>query len=158
MRQINNYRRFYAVFNKLETGGDREAAKETLVQSFTDGRTTSLREMSVNEYNALCASLEERTGWRDMLKKSRSSCLKLMQQLGIDTTNWSRVDAFCLDVRIAGKRFSRLGVEDLEQLSVKLRSIKRKGGLKATAAEPPSTGQCLPGATMVVPLSGAGEC
>ena len=84
MGQINNYHRFYASLNRLP-GGNTEDMKETLVSSFTDGRTTSLKEMTQKEYNAMCASLEERTGWKEQLKKKRSLCLKLMQKAGIDT-------------------------------------------------------------------------
>ena len=129
MGQVNNYLRFYASFNRLP-GGDREDLKETLVSSFTDGRTTSLREMTRKEYDAMCASLEKRTGWKDQLRKKRSMCLKLMQRLGIDTTNWARVNDFCLNPRIAGKVFAQLGVTELESLGVKLRTIERKGGIR----------------------------
>ena len=126
---VQNYHRFYASLNRLP-GGNTEDLKETLVSSFTDGRTTSLKEMTQKEYNAMCASLEERTGMKEQLKKKRSLCLKLMQKAGIDTTDWQRVNAFCQDRRIAGNVFARLSNEELEQLSVKLRSIQRKGGLK----------------------------
>ena len=126
---VQNYHRFYASLNRLP-GGNTEDMKESLVWSFTDGRTTSLKEMTQNEYNAMCASLEERTGWKEQLKKKRSVCLKLMQKSGIDTTDWQRINAFCEDPRIAGKEFARLTSEELEKISVKLRSIQRKGGLK----------------------------
>ena len=126
---VQNYHRFYSSLNRLP-GGNTEDMKETLVLSFTDGRTTSLKEMTQKEYNAMCASLEERTGMKEQLKKKRSLCLKLMQKAGIDTTDWQRINAFCEDPRIAGKVFARLTSEELEKLSVKLRSIQRKGGLK----------------------------
>lgn len=126
---VQNYHRFYASLNRLP-GGNTEDMKESLVWSFTDGRTTSLKEMTQKEYDAMCSALEERTGWKEQLRKKRSVCLKLMQKAGIDTTDWQRVNAFCEDPRIAGKVFSQLSNEELEQLSVKLRSIQRKGGLK----------------------------
>lgn len=126
---IDNYHRFYALLNRL-SGGDREELKETLVSSFTNGRTTSLREMTKTEYNAMCASLEERTGWKASLKKKRSLCLKLMQKAGIDTTDWQRINDFCRNRKIAGREFAQLGVNDLDALQVKLRAILRKGGLK----------------------------
>ncbi len=126
---IRNYHRFYASFNRLP-GGDREDMKEALVSSFTDGRTTSLKEMTSKEYDALCASLEERTGWKEQLRQKRSLCLKLMQKAGIDTTDWARVNDFCRNPRIAGKVFARLGMKDLEALQVKLRAIMHKDGLK----------------------------
>ena len=126
-----NYYRFYALLLGIPSG-DREDMKETLVSSFTDGRTTSLKEMTQKEYNAMCASLEERTGWRERLRKKRSLCLRLMQKAGIDTTDWQRINDFCRNPKIAGKVFAQLGVKDLDALQVKLRAIMRKGGVKAS--------------------------
>lgn len=120
-----NYARFYCLLKKLP-GAD----KETLVSSFTNGRTVSLHEMSAKEYDAMCASLEAHTGWRMQLKKKRSLCLKLMQLAGIDTTDWQRINDFCRHPRIAGKAFAQLSLADLDSLQTKLRSIMRKGGLK----------------------------
>ena len=45
---VQNYHRFYASLNRLP-GGNTEDMKETLVSSFTDGRTTSLKEMTQKE-------------------------------------------------------------------------------------------------------------
>ena len=132
--RVNDYHRFYALFNRLP-GGDREDMKETLVSSFTDGRTTHLHEMTIREYDAMCASLEERTGWRDQLRKKRSLCLKLMQKAGVDTTDWQRVNDFCQNPRIAGKAFARLGLKELDALQVKLRAIMKKGGLSREVNE-----------------------
>lgn len=129
MSVINNFHRFYALLNRLHTEGGKEDFKETLVSSFTNGRTTSLREMSVKEYETMCSSLEEQTGWKSELKKKRSLCLKLMQQLGVDTSDWARVDNFCQHPRLAGKPFRKISVEGLQDLAVKLRIIKQKGGL-----------------------------
>lgn len=159
MRGIDNYHRFYASLRRLPGGGG-EDMKETLVSSFTDGRTTHLHEMTQNEYDALCASLEERTGWRERLRKKRSLCLKLMQQLGIDTTDWSRVNDFCRDPRVAGKVFAQLGVGDLDALQVKLRAIKGKGGLRPAmprdaATESQHTRQEV--TYICVPLVGMGQ-
>ena len=164
---VQNYHRFYALLNRLG-GGDREDMKETLVSSFTDGRTTSLKEMTQKEYNAMCASLEERTGWRDLLKKKRSLCLKLMQQAGIDTTDWQRINDFCRNPKIAGREFAQLGHRDLDALQVKLRAIMRKGGLKSSppalpkrevaqevAAEPQHTEPLS--YVMAIPLAGMGN-
>ena len=135
---VKNYHRFYASLNRLP-GGNTEDMKETLVSSFTDGRTTSLREMTQQEYNAMCASLEERTGWKDELRKKRSVCLKLMQKSGIDTTDWQRVNAFCRNPKIAGREFAQLGVKDLDALQLKLRAIMSKGGLRPSKAQDGAT-------------------
>lgn len=145
-----NYARFYASLNCLP--GDREDMKETLVSSFTNGRTTHLHEMTRKEYDAMCASLEKRTGWKERLRKARSLCLKLMQKAGIDTTDWSRINDFCQNPKIAGKVFAQLGVDDLDALQVKLRAIMRKGGVKPSKAQGAAaqSQQTGPGVTYIV--------
>lgn len=130
MANERNYARFYTLLKKLP-GAD----KETLVEQYTNGRTTSLRETTRQEYDRMCRDMERETGYdefvegiRRQLRCRRSEVLKLMQQLGIDTTDWTRVDNFCLHPRIAGKPFRQINIEELEALSVKLRAIKRKEG------------------------------
>ncbi|WP_281803815.1 hypothetical protein [Segatella maculosa] len=132
MANERNYARFYTLLKKLP-GAD----KETLVAQYTDGRTSSLRETTRQEYDRMCRDMERETGCdefvegiRRQLRQKRSVCLKLMQQLGIDTTDWDRVNTFCQDARIAGKLFRKISIDELEELAVKLRTIKRKGGLK----------------------------
>ena len=123
-----NYARFYGLLKKLP-GAD----KETLVYCTTCGRTTSLREMTSEEYDELCRQLEDVSGYderrrrlRECLRRARSGVLHQMQLYGIDTTDWNRVDAFCKDARIAGKRFRELDTEELNALNTKLRMIIRK--------------------------------
>lgn len=127
-----NYARFYALLKKLP-GAD----KQLLVYQHTHGRTDSLRELTAAEYRALCNDMERTTDQykiresiRHELRMRRSAALKLMQLIGVDTTNWARVDAFCMHPRIAGKRFCKLSTEELEALATKLRIIHRKGGIK----------------------------
>lgn len=150
MNTIHNYHRFYALLKQLP-GAD----KETLVSSFTDRRTTHLHEMTAKEYNAMCASLEEQTGWKDKVRKKRSLCLKLMQQAGIDTTDWQRINDFCRHPKIAGKAFARLTLSDLETLQTKLRAIMRKGGLKPHPA-PQEQGNAT--TFIYVPMGNITEC
>lgn len=126
---VTDYRRFYASLNRLY-GCDAEELKESLVSSYTDGRTTHLHEMEEREYNAMCRALEEKTGWAEERRKARSLCLKLMQKAGVDTTDWDKVNAFCESHRIAGKVFAQLDLHELGALATKLRAIVRKGGLK----------------------------
>ena len=128
MANERNYARFYTLLKKLP-GAD----KETLVEQYTNGRTTHLRETTQQEYNKMCRDMEQVAGYdermsdiRRELRRKRSMCLKLMQQLGIDTTDWDRVNAFCEDTRIAGKAFRHISIDELEALAVKLRAIKRK--------------------------------
>lgn len=63
---------------------------------------------------------------KETLRRKRSSVLHQMQLLGIDTADWSRVDAYCSDKRIAGKRFCMLNEQELDALLKKLRAIRRK--------------------------------
>ncbi|MBD5346501.1 MAG: hypothetical protein HDR92_05160 [Bacteroides sp.] len=63
---------------------------------------------------------------RQELRKKRSAVLHQMQLLGVDTADWSRVDTFCQDRRIAGKRFCQLDTDELDVLLKKLRAIRRK--------------------------------
>lgn len=136
-QEVTNFARFYATFNKIPYSGDREDLKKEMVEKVTFGRTNSLREVTKREYQDLCEGLEKRDpanrikeAAREELRWQRSICLKLMQKLGIDTTDWNRVNAFCQDGRIAGKRFRDITSEELELLSKKLRSIERKGGIR----------------------------
>lgn len=138
MDRERNYARFFCLLKKLP-GAD----KETLVAQYTNGRTVRLHETTDREYNTMCDDMERLVGFdeytealRRELRRKRSVCLKLMQQLGIDTTDWARVDAFCMHTRIAGKPFRKISLEELEALAVKLRTILRKGGVKMLSAQP----------------------
>ena len=135
-QEVTNFARFYGILKKSYKFATNELGdefKESVVSQFTNRRTTSLREMTRKEYDMMCDKLEGVTAElirtaKDVQRKHRSQCLRLMQKLGIDTTDWTRINAFCQDPRIAGKVFSQLSNEELEQLSVKLRAISRKGG------------------------------
>lgn len=133
-----NYARFYTLLKKLP-GAD----KETLVEQYTHGRTVHLHETTEREYSMMCNDMERVAGYderreaiRKELRRKRSVCLKLMQQLGVDTTDWARVDNFCMNPRLAGKPFRVFSIEELGDLAVKLRAIMRKGGLKKATAGP----------------------
>lgn len=128
----SSYSRFYALLAKM--GGDRNVIKETLISRFTDGKTTSLREMNATQYNAMCEAMEAELAHpglsaeehRRELKRLRSAVLHRMQKLGIDTASWSAVDAFCLQPRIAGKKFAQLDHAELEVMIAKLGAMRRK--------------------------------
>ena len=137
-QEVTNFARFYASFNQLPCSGDKECMKCDIVRQYTWNRTDSLREMTKAEYDACCDALERLTGRKDEQKKKRSQCLRLMQKLGIDTTDWTRINCFCQDQRIAGKLFARLTNEELDALAEKLRAIQRKGGLKQRKEVNPS--------------------
>ena len=112
-KQLNkpeNYAAFYSLLNRLPTS-DREALKE---------------------YSAAIAGMRKlvppthQEELRKILRQKRSAVLHQMQLLGIDTADWDKVNAFCLDSRIAGMEFRELDCEALDTLQVKLRAIRRK--------------------------------
>ncbi len=133
-KQLNkpeNYSAFYSLLNRLPTS-DRDALKESIFSQYTEGRTTSLRDMTLKEYSAAVAAMQKlvpptyQEQLRKILRQKRSAVLHQMQLLGIDTADWDKVNTFCLDSRIAGKEFRELDCEALDTLQVKLRAIRRK--------------------------------
>lgn len=129
---MENYSRFYAIFNRLPYKGDREEFKKSVVMQYTWNRTEHLHEMTEREYNDCCAGLEKMLApdARDVFirerKKWRSSALHQLQLYGVDTTDWNEVNEFCKQPRIAGKEFRDLDCEELEALTKKMRAIIRK--------------------------------
>lgn len=141
MEEGFNYARFYVALKAVCKPGhwDEREYKEDLLLKVTGGRTKSLKELTEDEYDNACRWLEvfQKPGRKQQfdLRRSRSIALHLMQKIGVDTTDWTRVNAFCKDSRITGKVFCRLDQDELEALAVKLRVIERKGGLKSPASE-----------------------
>lgn len=130
-KKKRNYSRFYALCKAK--GIDLEQYKDDLISQFTRGRTTSLKDMKDSEYDEMCDSIqsgrhqsESRDDYVLRRKKMRSAVLKRIQQLGVDTTDFDKVNAFCQNSRIAGKPFGMLTIEELESLIPKLEAILRK--------------------------------
>lgn len=118
---VRNYAALYALLKQMP-GVD----KESLVLQWTGGRTSSLREMTTLEYNTMIRELRSQVEDLDAKRRARSAVLKQMQLYGIDTTNWEIVDRFCQSPKIAGKRFNRLTLSELQTLRRKLLSIRGK--------------------------------
>lgn len=100
--------------------------KEDIALEWSNGRTSSLRELSDKEYKRLISHLRRDGEYTEKLRKARSVVLKLLQEYGIDTRDWGRINAFCSQARIAGKVFAKLRVEELKALSRKMREIISK--------------------------------
>lgn len=128
-----SYARFYALLKRMP--GECETIKQTLVSRFTQGRTTSLREVNAEEYETMCKAMEAEIAhpgmstdeYQDRLRRARSAALRRMRRYGIDTADWDAIDAFTSDARIAGKRFALLSIDELNGLTAKLEAIARKG-------------------------------
>lgn len=129
-KRARTYGRFYGALNAIAAGGERDEMKRMLVRQYTNGRTESLREMSDAEYGRCCRALEERGRGGERLRRERSATLKLMQQMGVDTTDWGRVNQLCRHPRIAGKDFYTIDEGGHRELRRKLRAISGKGGLR----------------------------
>ena len=130
MDGIKNFGRFYAALRQLPDVVDADETKRVLVMQYTGNRTDSLREMLAEEYDVCCRRMEELARDKAELRRRRSVCLRQMQRMGVDTTDWARVNDFCRHPRICGKPFAWLGVSELDALSRKLRAIDRNGGLR----------------------------
>ena len=120
-----NYAAFYALLKSMPG-----ASKEDLVLQWTNGRTSSLKEMSEREYTLMIRQLRQKVENLEEKKKARSAVLKQLQLYGIDTTDWDAVDRFCCTPRIAGKPFRYLTIPELKALRVKMLSIRNKAELK----------------------------
>lgn len=120
-----NYAAFYALLKSMPG-----ASKEDLVLQWTNGRTSSLKEMSEREYSLMIRQLRQQVENLEEKKKARSAVLKQFQLYGIDTTDWDAVDRFCCTPRIAGKPFRYLTIPELKALRVKMLSIRNKAELK----------------------------
>lgn len=128
MDAADRYGRFFALLRQMPY-----ADKGVLVEQFTRGRTTHLHEMQRFEYDMMCNEMarvagydERKSEWHKEIKRYRSLALHLMGIWGVDTRDWSKVDFFCGQKRIAGKAFRLLTLDDLSLLCRKIRSMIRK--------------------------------
>lgn len=131
MQEVTNFSRFYSILKRVPKIGDNEYLKKEMVSVATGGRTESLKEITRKEYDDLCNILEKRFPEKrniyvEQRRKKRSSSLKLLQKIGVDTTNWTAINNYCKSPKIAGKVFAELDIEELQHLSLKLRMILKK--------------------------------
>lgn len=69
------------------------------------------------------------------MKKLRSSILKKLQLHGVDTTDWTCVNRFLENPRIAGKRLYNMTNAEMQSLIKKLGSILSKDAYKRKELE-----------------------
>lgn len=133
-RPITPYmiRRLHVLYAKHGLGEEQYRA---LIGELTDGRTVSTKGLTYAEAQYLAgyitgANAELRTSVEEMtlrsLKWQRSAVLKRLQQIGVDTTDWNRVNGFLQQPRIAGKPLYQLDSDELAALIPKLEAIKKK--------------------------------
>lgn len=112
-----------------------EDTRRNLIYELTDGRTSSTAGLTYAEAQYLAGYITGAAGTTlddKALKRQRSAVLLRLQKIGIDTTDWNRVNAFLEDIRIAGKPFYKLDYEELTGLIPKLEAILKKQTEKQT--------------------------
>ncbi|MCL2290849.1 MAG: hypothetical protein FWC34_09155 [Bacteroidetes bacterium] len=104
--------------------------KEELVFEWSEGGTTSLSEfyeLCPTLYLEMLQTMDKAINDNVAIKKARSGVLKVMQKLGIDTTNWKDVNAYLESRKICnGKRLYHLSLKELNELRKKLEAILSK--------------------------------
>lgn len=150
-QEVTNFNRFWMLLHEARAllVEDKEEVKREMVFNATHGRTDSLKELSKAEYDALCDALEGKlkrpyTPYNP-LKKARSAVLHQMQLMGVNTADWNAVDRFCLNKRIAGRRFCKLTEEELQAVYVKCLMIRKKKEAQPEAT--PTENSCDKAAT-----------
>lgn len=126
-----NFARFWELGKQLSYGGmDPDYFKEMMVSKHTGERTTHLSQMELIEYNTMCAFLDKKLHgttqdqlMQDKLRRSRGRALALIEKWGIQTTDRNRVNEFCENPKIAGKKFGAMTQPELVQLARKLEAM-----------------------------------
>jgi hypothetical protein len=133
----NQHARFYGLLAKMN-GAD----KDDIVWQYSDMLTTSLSEFlskKPQKYARMIVDLQqivdscpkndtekEKLVKDRELKKRRSAILVRLQRYGIDTTNWTEVNRFMRQPKIAGKTLGEMSIEEMNRLISKLESILTK--------------------------------
>lgn len=133
---MNRYVDFFRYASAL---GLTDENRADMVYEHTNGRTSSLKELTDEELRAITHSLS--ITFDERRRSRRSIVLNLLQKMGVRTCHWSEVDRVCMDPRIAGKKFAHLSIEELDATAVRLRCIqaKQQGAMikQLAQAEPP---------------------
>ncbi|MDR2806279.1 MAG: hypothetical protein LBB85_11725 [Dysgonamonadaceae bacterium] len=129
-----SHARFYTLLKQIP-----QANKEDWVWQYSNLRTTSLSEFYESDpqgYNRMIQQMQslvnELIGRQSCspeiaeLKHLRSTILHRLQKYGIDTTDWSRVNAFMRQPRVAGKTLGEMTVDELRNFIPKMSSILSK--------------------------------
>ena len=112
-----------------------EEQYRAMIKELTGGRTDSTKELTADEARYLSGYITGKANVlratpREIMERSlrqqRSAVLKRLQKIGIDTTEWSNVNAYLQSPRIAGKPLYKLDSEELAALIPKLESMLKK--------------------------------
>lgn len=140
---MNNspHAQFYLLLGQLP-----HASKEDIVAQYSSTATTSLRvlyEQQPAQYRRMVADMKRTVDdlrgengalkaanaaleGRAELKRLRSAILLRLQKYGVDTADWSAVNAFMRQPRIAGKTLGEMDAAELRGFIPKIESILTK--------------------------------
>lgn len=98
--------------------------RDAILEPYGVHSTADLTEQQLDEL-LLRFNPAENPPQSEAVRRMRSHCLTLINKMGIYATNddWSQVNRFLLDPRIAGKPLYKLTFNELETLRKKLNSI-----------------------------------
>lgn len=109
-------------------GMDKDAYRNMLYVA-TGGRTDTAAGLSEGEAAYLAGYLQGSTP-DDLVKRTirrhRSGVLKCLTRLGVDTSDWDKVNAYLCQKKICGKKLYELSLDELAALRAKLEAIIRK--------------------------------
>jgi hypothetical protein len=141
-----SHARFYALLRQIP-----QASKEELVWQYSGMLTGSLTEFverKPNEYKRMIYDMQNlvneinerlskdaNDAKRAELKRLRSAILHRLQKHGIDTTDWTKVNAFMRQPRIAGKTLGEMTLNELQDFIPKMESILAKDRVKQREIE-----------------------
>ncbi len=99
--------------------------REAILEAYNVTSTTALSDAQLEE---LIAKYRHTPPANDEIRRLRSEVLTVLNKLGIyvDNNDWSHVNNYLMDKRIAGKLMYQMDACELSSLSKKLRSILRK--------------------------------
>lgn len=135
-KKHNPHSQFYTLLASMPG-----AEKEELVWEYSHKLTTSLAEFYKTrpaQYKKMISDMQRTISQSAKpddktkliidreLKKRRSAILLRLQKMGVDTTNWSIVNKFMRNPKIAGKTLGEMDSEEMEMLIPKLEAIMRK--------------------------------
>ena len=141
MKTTGTHDKFFALLRGMPG-----AEKEQIVWQYSNMLTTSLREFYARDpegYKRMIVEMQEKaqgSGRRAQgdpqtpqgrlntaeTKKLRSAILKRLQKHGVDTSDWTRVNTFLVQPRIAGKLLFEMNADEMRRLIAKLEQILRK--------------------------------
>lgn len=132
MKKTHNHSQFWTLFAQMP-GAD----KEQLIWEASNMLTTSLNdflEKNPSGYKSMIAKMQNAVSTsktpNENIKLYRSGVLTRLQKYGVDTTNWTKVNAFLKQPQVAGKVMYELSVDEMRALITKLESMIAKKKVK----------------------------